>query len=138
MRFAGVAVGIGVAAVAATVGSGLQPVAAAPAANTPAFYTEQVKPILVKECGECHYATAHKGGLSMATKAGMFKGGRDGVVVVPGDPANSLIVKLVRHEGPVDDPMPMPPKKPKISDEEIAVITQWVKAGAAMPDDPAQ
>jgi cytochrome c len=78
----------------------------------------------------------HKGGLSLDTRASMMKGGRDGVVVVPGDPANSLLVKLIRHEGPADDPMPMPPKSPKISDADIAVIEQWVKAGAVMPPDP--
>jgi hypothetical protein len=32
----------------------------------------------------------------------------------------------------------MPPKSPKMSDEDIAVIEQWVKAGAVMPEDPAQ
>jgi cytochrome c len=82
----------------------------------------------------------HKGSLSLATKAGILRGGRDGAVIVPGDPANSLLVKLIRHEGPADDPMPMPPKSPKISDADIAIIEQWVKAGAVMPPDapPAQ
>ena len=65
-----------------------------------------------------------------------MKGGRDGVVIVPGDPANSLLVKLIRHEGPANDPMPMPSKAPKMSDADIATIEQWVKAGAVMPDDP--
>jgi len=60
------------------------------------------------------------------------------VVIVPGDPANSLLVKLIRHEGPPDDPKPMPPKpNEKLSDADIAVVEQWVKAGAAMPDDAA-
>jgi hypothetical protein len=72
------------------------------------------------------------------TKASTLKGGRDGVVIVPGDPANSLLVKLIRHEGPPDDPMPMPEKSPKLSDADIATIEQWVKAGAAMPNDPPQ
>jgi mono/diheme cytochrome c family protein len=79
----------------------------------------------------------HKGGLSLQTKASTMKGGRDGVVIVPGDPANSLLVKLIRHEGPADDPKPMPAKAPKMSDADIATIEQWVKAGAVMPDDPA-
>lgn len=89
-------------------------------------------------CGKCHFNMNHKGGLAMDTRASMMKGGRDGVVLVPGDPANSLLVKLVRHEGPANDPMPMPPKSPKISDSDIAVLEQWVKAGAVMPDDPPQ
>ena len=72
----------------------------------------------------------------MATKAGMLKGGKDGVALVPGDPAKSLLVMLMRHEGPADDPMPMPPApRPKVSDGEIAVVEQWVKAGAMMPED---
>jgi hypothetical protein len=51
-----------------------------------------------------------------------------------------MLVKLVRHEGPPDDPKPMPPKSPRMSDADIAVIEQWVKAGAVMPNDspPAQ
>ena len=128
--------GVGVLVVAAAGGSAvLRPVAAQDGANKPAFYTEKVRPILQTNCGKCHFDMNHKGGLSLATKAGTLKGGRDGVVIVPGDPANSLLVKLIRHEGPEDDPKPMPPKAPKMSDADIAVIEQWVKAGAVMPDD---
>ena len=128
--------GVSVVAVAVLAGSGLRPVAAADAPNTPAFYTQKVRPILVENCGKCHFDMNHKGGLSLATKATTMKGGRDGVVVVPGDPAGSALVKLIRHEGPEDDPKPMPPKAPKLSDADIAVIEQWVKAGAVMPNDP--
>ena len=60
------------------------------------------------------------------------------MVIVPGNPANSLLVKLIRHEGPANDAKPMPPKSPKISGADIATIEQWVKAGAVMPDDRAQ
>jgi mono/diheme cytochrome c family protein len=127
---------MGVAAVAVLAGAGLRGVSAQDGANKPAFYTEKVKPILQTNCGKCHMNMNHKGGLAMDTKASFMKGGRDGVVIVPGDPANSLLVKLIRHEGPPDDPKPMPPKSPKLSDADIAVIEQWVKAGAAMPDAP--
>jgi hypothetical protein len=77
----------------------------------------------------------HKGGLSLQTKASTLKGGRDGVVVVPGDPAKSTLLTLIKHEGPADDPKPMPPKSPKMSDADIAVIERWIKAGAVMPND---
>jgi cytochrome c len=128
--------GVGLTAIAVMAGAGMRGVSAQDGANKPAFYTEKVKPILQTNCGKCHFDMNHKGGLAMDTKALMMKGGRDGVVVVPGDPANSMLVKLIRHEGPPDDPKPMPPKAPKMSDADIAVIEQWVKAGAAMPDDP--
>jgi hypothetical protein len=67
--------------------------------------------------------------------AGMLKGGHDGAVIVPGDAANSLLVRLIRHEGPADDPMPMPPKGNKLSDADIAIVTRWIQAGAVMPED---
>ncbi len=130
--------GVGVTAVAVLAGLGMRGVAAQDAANEPAFYTEMVRPILQTNCGKCHFDENHKGGLSLMTKASTLKGGRDGVVIVPGDPANSLLVKLIRHEGPAEDPMPMPANSPKLSDADIAVIEQWVKAGAVMPDDPPQ
>jgi mono/diheme cytochrome c family protein len=124
-----------IAAVSVAV-SGLRPVAAQDGANKPAFYTEKVRPILQTNCGKCHFDVNHKGGLSLQTKASTLKGGRDGVVIVPGDPASSMLLKLIRHEGPADDPKPMPPKSPKMSDADIATIEQWVKAGAVMPEDP--
>jgi cytochrome c551/c552 len=61
-------------------------------------------------------------------------GGKDGIVVVPGHPEKSLLVTLIRHEGPANDPMPMPPKG-KLSDADIATITDWIRAGAVMPAD---
>jgi cytochrome c len=131
-----IAIGVGVMAAAALAGSGLRQVSAQDGADKPAFYTQKVRPIFQTSCGKCHMDVNHKGGLSLETKAATMKGGRDGVVIVPGDPANSLLVKLIRHEGPPADPMPMPQKADKLSDADIATITQWIKAGAVMPPDP--
>lgn len=103
-------------------------------AATPEFYATQVQPILRANCYRCHGGFNHRGGLNIQTRAGMLKGGHDGPVLIPGDPANSLLVRLIRHEGPANDPMPMPPKSPKLSDADIAIVTRWVKAGAIMPD----
>jgi len=105
-----------------------------PAPNTEAYYTQKVQPILRDNCYRCHGAPNHRGGLSLNNMAGMLKGGHDGTVLVPGHPENSLLIKLIRHEGPADDPMPMPPRG-KLSDADIAVVTAWVKAGAIMPKD---
>src|ERR1700688_2337150 len=64
------------------------------------FYTEKVVPVLEANCYRCHGGTSHRGGLTIDTKAGMLKGGHDGTVLVPGHPESSLIVELIRHEGP--------------------------------------
>ena len=102
------------------------------------LYNEKVVPIFQTNCYRCHGGMNHRGGFQMDTKAGMAKGGHDGVVLVAGHPEQSLLVKLIRHEGPKDDPMDMPPHKDKLSDADIATVEQWVKAGALMPEDVAK
>jgi cytochrome c len=104
-------------------------------AAKPEFYTSKVQPIFQANCYRCHGGMNHRGGLNIQTRAGMMKGGHDGQVLFPGDPAKSLLVRLIRHEGPANDPMPMPPKLPKISDEDIDTVERWVRAGAIMPED---
>jgi mono/diheme cytochrome c family protein len=105
-----------------------------PAPDTLEYYNTKVVPVFEANCYRCHGGMNHRGGLSMATKAGMLKGGHTGTVLVPGHPEDSLLIKLIRHEGPKSDPMDMPPNRPKISDADIAVVTAWVKAGAIMPE----
>jgi cytochrome c len=108
---------------------------AAPAGVDPAsieFYTMSVQPILQANCYRCHGGINHRGGLTLDTPAGILRGGKEGLVVIAGHPEKSLLIKLIRHEGPADDPMPMPPKS-KLSDVDIATITTWIHAGAILP-----
>jgi mono/diheme cytochrome c family protein len=105
---------------------------APPAPNTPAYYTQVVQPILQSNCYRCHGGMNHRGAFKMDTREGMYRGGKDGSVLTPGHPEQSMLIALIRHEGPKDDPMPMPPKK-KLTDADIAAVTLWVKAGAVMP-----
>jgi mono/diheme cytochrome c family protein len=109
---------------------------APPAEATPEYYAEHVQPILRSNCYRCHAGLNHRGGLHLDTREGLMHGGKDGSVVVPGHPEQSLLVTLIRHEGPANDPKPMPPKS-KLSDTDIATITEWIRAGAVMPADPA-
>src|ERR1700728_2794196 len=67
-------------------------------AAKPEFYTTKVQPIFQANCYKCHGGMNHRGGLSIQTRAGMLKGGHEGPVLVPGDPAKSLLVQLIRHE----------------------------------------
>ena len=107
-------------------------------ASKPEFYTTKVKPIFDANCARCHGGMNHRGGLNIDTRESLLKGGHTGPAIVPGDPAKSLLVTLIRHEGPANDPMPMPPKADKLSDADIATVTAWIKAGAIMPSTPAQ
>lgn len=105
-----------------------------PDAATPQYYTEHVQPILQANCYRCHAGLNHRGGLRLDSRAGLMHGGKDGTVIVPGHPEQSLLVTLIRHEGPASDPKPMPPRS-KLSDADIATITEWIRAGAIMPPD---
>ncbi|HTH53481.1 MAG TPA: c-type cytochrome domain-containing protein [Edaphobacter sp.] len=101
-------------------------------AARPEFYTSRVQPIFRSSCYRCHAGMNRRGGLSMSTRAALMKGGKDGVVVLPGDPAKSLLVKGIRHEPPAK---PMPSKGRRLSDADIATIERWIRAGAVMPED---
>lgn len=101
----------------------------------PAYFVESVQPIFQANCYRCHGGGNHRGGLNMDSRETLLRGGHHGSAIVPGQPAQSLLVKLIRHEGPADDPMNMPPApKPKLSDADIAVVENWIRAGAVMPD----
>jgi mono/diheme cytochrome c family protein len=108
----------------------------AAAADDPAaieFFEKKVRPVLAEHCYKCHGGTGEKikGGLEMTGRAALLKGGDTGPAIVPGDPAKSLLVHVVRYDGDLK----MPPRG-KLTDQQIADLTAWVKAGATWPDSP--
>lgn len=99
------------------------------------FFEQKIRPVLVKHCYECHSVEAkkHQGGLLLDSRAGILKGGESGALIVPGDPARSLLIKAVQHDG-----LRMPPKpKEKLADSVIADLATWIKMGAPDPRDQA-
>jgi cytochrome c len=105
-------------------------------AAKPEFYAARVKPILEANCYRCHAGMNRRGGLSMATRAGLMKGGKDGAVIVPGDPQKSLMVTSLRQQAEGRNPMAMPPPpRARLSESEVATIERWIRAGAVMPND---
>ncbi len=59
----------------------------------------------------------------------MLKGGETGPAIVPGEPAESLLIQAVNWTE-----LEMPPKS-KLPDGEIAILTRWVESGAVWPDE---
>lgn len=99
------------------------------------FFEKKVRPILSEKCYKCHSVEAgkSKGGLTLDTQAATLKGGEGGPAVVPGDLSNSLLITAVTYK---DKDLKMPPDKDnnkKLSDPEIATLTEWVKMGAPDP-----
>jgi mono/diheme cytochrome c family protein len=91
------------------------------------FFETKVRPILSTECGSCHQAAAG-GGLSMLSRDAMIRGGGSGPAITPGDPDHSLLLVAVHQTGTL-----RMPKNGKLSDEQIADLTNWVKMGAPWP-----
>ena len=103
------------------------------------YYTTKVQPIFQTNCYKCHGGGIQSGGLTLDVPAGILKGGDNGAVIIPGDPAKSILFILIRQQDTVDDLPFMPPDpNPKLSDDDISTVEQWIKAGAKMPAAPGQ
>lgn len=89
-------------------------------------YDEHILPIFRQRCGSCHNGNDQKGGLVLDTYAGMMQGGGSGDVLEPGDASASYLFTVITHES---EPV-MPPNQPKMPDNEIALIKQWLDLGA--------
>ncbi len=91
----------------------------------------QIAPLLVKRCIECHQERDPSGGLALVTKEGLLKGGGDGPAIAPGAPdASHLFARVLAGE--------MPPEEKglsrKLPDAEIALLREWIQAGAPWPE----
>ena len=102
-----------------------------------AFFEAKVRPLLIAHCYECHSGAKTKSGLALDTRVGWQKGGDSGPALIPGKPDESLLIKAVRYQDP-DSAMPPAKSGGKLSDAEIATLTEWVKMGAPDPRETAE
>ncbi len=108
---------------------------AAPTAEQVEFFESRIRPVLAQDCYECHRSGEKvRGGLALDSRAGVMAGGDSGAVVVPGDPAASLLMKMIRHE--VDDEnLKMPKAGAQLESEVIADFGKWIAMGVPDPRD---
>jgi Tol biopolymer transport system component len=99
------------------------------AASAPPDYTKDVVPILKKNCIICHSHGAHKSGLVMDSYEALMKGGTHGSSIVPHDPNGSRLVAML--EGGLNPRMPL--DDDPLSAHDIAIIKDWINAGAIGP-----
>ncbi len=88
-------------------------------------YEADVRPILKAHCFQCHgEAGEREGGLDLRLRRLIVAGGDSGSAIVPGEPANSSLMARIRTgEMPPGDDQ-------RLSNNEIAVIEEWISAGA--------
>src|SRR5881409_1494910 len=98
------------------------------------FFEKRVRPILAQRCYECHSAAKKvKGGLTLDTQEGLFKGGDLGPVIVPGKPNESLLIRAVRY---ADEDLQMPPKH-RLDASDVEFLEKWVTMRAPYPSGAA-
>jgi uncharacterized membrane protein len=92
-------------------------------------YEDVIQPILATKCYGCHSSRKQKGGLRLDDKHFILKGGKNGVVVVPGDASSSELVQRIflAHEN--EDHMP-PKEKPQPTVAQKDLIKWWIASGA--------
>lgn len=87
-------------------------------------FEKDIRPILKANCFQCHGEDGEtKGGLDVRLRRFIVKGGKSGPSVVPGQPEDSEMFKLV-SEGE------MPKGKKHLPDKDIATIKNWIAQGA--------
>ena len=95
------------------------------------FFEKKIRPVLSAQCVGCHNAKlkAPFGGLRLDTKAATLKGGDSGLILVPGKPEESLILKALSYN---NRKLQMPPTG-KLSDAVIEDFRHWIAMGAPDP-----
>ncbi|HEX7653620.1 MAG TPA: c-type cytochrome domain-containing protein [Verrucomicrobiae bacterium] len=98
---------------------------------------DQVQVILEHKCVSCHGGEKQKGKFRVDVRDTLLKGGKSGhPAIVPGDPLNSNLLRLVTLPRNNDDAMP-PDGKEALTAQEIATILEWVQAGAPVAAKPS-
>lgn len=93
---------------------------------------QQIIPLMLLRCTACHGGRRKEGDLDLRSKAAMLRGGKSGPAAVPGNPAESLMVRRIHAEE-------MPPRRQLVSvsvkpmeAHELKKIEEWIAAG--MPE----
>ena len=95
------------------------------------FFEKKIRPILSENCYECHSASSKslKAGLLLDRKAGWERGGKNGTVIIPGEPSKSILMNALRYD---NHDLQMPPSG-KLSESVLADFEKWIAMGAQDP-----
>jgi len=102
----------------------------APSEAPVAFFASRVAPIFDDKCVQCHGSEKKKGKLRLDSFDYVMRGGKDGLVIKPGDTKNSELYRRVTLPRDNKDAMPAE-GKPGLTTAELKVIEFWITSGAA-------
>ena len=93
------------------------------------FFERSIRPVLSERCIECHGSAVQKSGLRLDSRKAVIEGGKNGAVIILGNPNTSKLITSIKHEGQLKMP-----RDKKLSDIEIKAFEKWVTLGLPWPD----
>ncbi|PHS06955.1 MAG: hypothetical protein COA78_13860 [Blastopirellula sp.] len=111
-------------------GSKLHAAEKEPSAEQIHFFENKIRPLLIQHCYECHGPEEQEGDLRLDSLGSILKGGQSGLAIKAGHPQESLLINAIDYK--ISD-LKMPPDE-KLSKQEIADLSAWVKLGLPHPD----
>src|SRR5690606_36400050 len=101
----------------------------APRGDETVSFAVDIAPLLAASCVECHGANNPSAMFSLANFEQLWKGGNSGPAIVPGKPAESLLIQKLK--GMAAEGQRMPLNRPAWSADRIALVEKWVTEGAS-------
>lgn len=96
-------------------------------------FRRHIEPILRENCLECHGPEEQESDFRVDRKSTLIGGGGSGIeTIIPGDPAQSYLIELVRES---DEEYRMPYEKEALPVEMILLLEKWIAEGAEIPED---
>jgi hypothetical protein len=105
-----------------------------PPANAKVDFVRDIKPLFERSCLQCHGPNKPKSGFRLDNRASAMKGGDNGVAIVPGDSANSVLVQVVAGLHDTIEKMPPEGKAEPLTTPEVSLLRAWIDQGAQWPD----
>jgi len=96
-------------------------------------FVRHIQPLLRRHCYQCHGHDVQEGSLRLDLKQRAMSGGDHGQVIVPGRSGQSLLVTLISGTGPAARRMPPVDEGNPLSPAQIALVRDWIDAGAQWP-----
>lgn len=98
------------------------------AAAAPVSFYKDIRPVFEAQCHGCHQPAKAKGDYVMTDFAKLLAGVDHGPSVIPGQPDNSYLVKLITpaENGEAE----MPQKRPALHPVQIDLVKRWIAEGA--------
>ncbi len=84
----------------------------------------------LRRCQSCHGPTSQQGELRLDSRQDLLKVGKDGAVIDPEDPDQSLLLKAIQRSGKLAKHPPV-----HVRPEAIEQLTAWIKKDAPWPEE---